>query len=215
MRKRFLSLALAMAMALSITACNSGETETTPPQDNTVAVENTTTAPETSADTSTTDASEDMSITGMGDLYEYLGTISPDLPYVISPLAKDFINENPTLFPCADKETAKEYTDSSIEFKMINKNQNKYGDKLMCVSEAYVIGINESNYDDGTSLTEIQAVDYEGNYYYILYIGVLDDIYQEDTIEIYGAPLGMTSFANVSGGTTISCVIAGSYVGKL
>lgn len=213
MRKRVLSLVLAFTMANFITGC--GGTETTAPQDDTVAVENTTAATEASVDTSTTESTDDMSITGMGDLYEYLGTISPDLPYVISPLAKDFINENPTLFPCADKETAEEYTDSSIEFKMINKNQNKYGDKLMCVSEAYVVGINESNYDDGTSLTEVQAMDYEGNYYYVLYIGVLDDIYQEDTIEIYGAPLGMTSFANVSGGTTISCVIAGSYVGKL
>jgi hypothetical protein len=34
-------------------------------------------------------------------------------------------------------------------------------------------------------------------------------------IELYGLPLGQTSFDNVSGGTTLSIVFAGSRITKL
>lgn len=223
MRKKLLCTGLAMVMAISMTACGGSEQQTTPnttqastetPKED---IESTTESPLEVTEENieeTTEAISDESLENLGDIFEYLGTISTDLAYTISPAAKDFINQTPFLFPCEDKETAMEYTDSSISFKMVNKNQNKYGDSLMFIEEAYVVGINETNYKDGSSLTELQAMDADGNYYYILYIGILNDIYQEDIIQIYGAPLGMTSFANVSGGTTISCVLAGSYIEK-
>ena len=214
MRKTIVSIGLIAAMSICFTACG-GDTNAPVSEEAAATVAMTEPTTEMATEETTTEAIEDTSSMGMGDYYEYLGAENDMIPYTISPLAKDFINENPDLFPCADKEIAEEYTDSSIDFKMINKNQDKYGDKLICISEAYVIGINETNFDDGSSLTEVQATDLDRNYYYVIYNDVLDDIYQDDTVEIYGAPIGMTSFENVSGGTTISCVIAGSYVGKL
>ena len=78
--------------------------------------------------------------------------------------------------------------------------------------ECYVIKAEESGKGDNT-VTEIQMNDSDYNYYYVIYVGSLD-IYKDDTVQVYGVPVGMTSFENVSGGTTVSLVMAGSYVRK-
>lgn len=203
----------ALAISLLLPGCSSNSTNGTAPTTNTDTQQEQQT--DTSVENTTEEAIDITESDVLGDFYEYLGTISEDLAYTISPLAKDFINQNPALFPCKDKKNLEKYIDSSLEYKMIAKNQNKYGDKLMYVSAAYVVNVAENNYEDGTSLTEIQAIDEDANMYYVIYVGTLDDIYQEDAIEIYGSPIGMTSYENVSGGTTIPVVIAGSYIEKI
>ncbi len=95
MRKRFLSLALAMAMALSITACNSGETETTPPQDDTTTVENTTIPAETSTDASETESTEDAT-----DTMPVLSGI--DFYFLMESLTSQQAFEDYTLTPVSD-----------------------------------------------------------------------------------------------------------------
>lgn len=104
------------------------------------------------------------------------------------------------------------YVDASIEYKQVEKNQNKFETRSWKTPECYVIKVNESG-EGNSTITEIQVCDADSNYYYVIYNGSLD-IYKEDTVQIYGVPVGMTSFENVGGGTTVSLIIAGSYVHK-
>mgnify|MGYP004665266277 CR=1 FL=1 len=82
----------------------------------------------------------------------------------------------------------------------------------MKTPECYVIKAEESG-EGKTTVTEIQMNDSDYNYYYVIYIGSLD-VYKDDTVQVYGVPVGMTSFENVGGGTTVSLVMAGSYIQK-
>ncbi len=56
------------------------------------------------------------------------------------------------------------------------------------------------------------SLDDDGNQYYIFYLGELPDIFEEDTIGVYGLPLSMSRFANTGGGTTLCPVLAGSWI---
>lgn len=64
-------------------------------------------------------------------------------------------------------------------------------------------------------LTLINTIDYAGQQYYILYDGVLDDIFDGDWICVYALPLGATTFENTEGGETWTIPMAGSYVEKI
>ena len=94
----------------------------------------------------------------------------------------------------------------------VNPRCYKLGGHYILSPECYVIKVNESG-EGNSTITEIQVCDADSNYYYVIYNGSLD-IYKEDTVQIYGVPVGMTSFENVGGGTTVSLIIAGSYVHK-
>ena len=202
MRKRFLlTLGMVAAMSVSIVGCGGSSSSSN---------EKTTESQKTEAANSTENDSSD--IDGMGDLYEYIGENSEDIPYTISPKAKTFLNDHPEVCAVKKVNSIKKYVDASIEYKQVEKNQNKFGDKIMKTPECYVIKVNESG-EGNSTITEIQVCDADSNYYYVIYNGSLD-IYKEDTVQIYGVPVGMTSFENVGGGTTVSLIIAGSYVHK-
>lgn len=127
-----------------------------------------------------------------------------------------FLQAHPQLFPAASAADCSAFVDSSISYKHIAKSEANYGDKLMSVT-GYVIGVSETAPEiTGLSkpLTELQIVDDDGNCYTIYYIGSVD-IFEDDTVTVIGLPLDMTSFSNVSGGTTIAPVIAGSYITKI
>lgn len=215
MRKRFLlTLGMVAAMSVSIVGCSgssssSGNKATTESEATTKA----TTATEATSEENTSEdtANAASSFNGVGDIFEYIGQNS-QLSYTISPKAKDFLNDHPELSPADDIDTVKKYLDTSIEHKKVAKNPNKYGNKIMKTPECYVIKADESGEGDST-MTEIQMADNDLNYYYAVYIGSLD-IYKDDTVEVYGVPVAMTSFQNVNGGTTISLVMSASYVHK-
>lgn len=206
MRKRFLlTLGMVAAMSVSIVGCGGSSSSSN---------EKTTEVKKTEAANSTenNDSDDSSDIDGMGDLYEYIGENSEDIPYTISPKAKTFLNDHPEVCAVKKVNSIKKYVDASIEYKQVEKNQNKFGDKIMKTPECYVIKVNESG-EGNSTITEIQVCDADSNYYYVIYNGSLD-IYKEDTVQIYGVPVGMTSFENVGGGTTVSLIIAGSYVHK-
>lgn len=206
MRKRFLlTLGMVAAMSVSIVGCGGSSSSSN---------EKTTESQKTEAANSTenNDSDDSSDIDGMGDLYEYIGENSEDIPYTISPKAKTFLNDHPEVCAVKKVNSIKKYVDASIEYKKVEKNQNKFGDKIMKTPECYVIKVNESG-EGNSTITEIQVCDADSNYYYVIYNGSLD-IYKEDTVQIYGVPVGMTSFENVGGGTTVSLIIAGSYVHK-
>lgn len=206
MRKRFLlTLGMVAAMSVSIVGCGGSSSSSN---------EKTTESQKTEAANATenNDSDDSSDIDGMGDLYEYIGENSEDIPYTISPKAKTFLNDHPEVCAVKKVNSIKKYVDASIEYKKVEKNQNKFGDKIMKTPECYVIKVNESG-EGNSTITEIQVCDADSNYYYVIYNGSLD-IYKEDTVQIYGVPVGMTSFENVGGGTTVSLIIAGSYVHK-
>lgn len=204
MRKKILALTLAAIMAFSFTACG-GNSDTESTQSDSEQEEQV-------ADENTSEVNSD-DIQGMGDFYKYMGTSSDELSYTISPKAEEFINTHEDLVPAKSEDSISDYVDSSIEFKKVSKNQNNFGDKIMKVNEAYVIDILEDNISEDQPMSIIQAMDADGNCYFIIHLDSVE-IYKEDTIKFYGVPVGMTSYENVSGGTTISLVIAGSYVEK-
>ena len=206
MRKRFLlTLGMVAAMSVSIVGCGGSSSSSN---------KKTTESQKTEAANSTenNDSDDSSDIDGMGDLYEYIGENSEYIPYTISPKAKTFLNDHPEVCAAKKVNSIKKYVDASIEYKQVEKNQNKFGDKIMKTPECYVIKVNESG-EGNSTITEIQVCDADSNYYYVIYNGSLD-IYKEDTVQIYGVPVGMTSFENVGGGTTVSLIIAGSYVHK-
>lgn len=49
----------------------------------------------------------------------------------------------------------------------------------------------------------------------IIWYIILPDVFEDDYVKIYGAPLGTTSFDNIGGGTTLAIVLGGSYVEKI
>ncbi len=152
----------------------------------------------------------DMSVS---ELYATLED-NEDIPYEMSEKAENFISENENCFPSTNYEHILQFIDTSIEYRYISKNPANYGDKLIEVSELYVIGIDETNIDEEGKFTEIQALDIDENVYYILYNGSLD-IFEDDVISAVMLPLGMTSYENLDGGTTVALVTAGSYIEKV
>ena len=85
----------------------------------------------------------------------------------------------------------------------------------MAIEGAYVASCKEENITDDMVITELQLSDSEGNNFMVLYFGELEDVLEDDTVNCYGLPLGTTSFENVSGGTTLAVVMAGSYIEKI
>ena len=45
--------------------------------------------------------------------------------------------------------------------------------------------------------------------YSVYYNGELDDVFEDDTVEVTGLPLGTSSFENTEGGDTLVVVLAG------
>lgn len=146
--------------------------------------------------------------------FENLGT-SEDMPYTISPKAKEFIEAHETIFPAKSLEEIQTLVDESIGYKNIAKNPDNYGDKLLKLSEGYVISINETNITENSIFTELIVMDAEEQAYDVYYFGSLADIFKDDVISVYGVPLAMSGYSNVGGGTTIVVVMAGSYIEKI
>lgn len=137
-----------------------------------------------------------------------------NVPFIISEKAKTFLMEHEDYFPTTNYNHIASMVDTALEYRYVEKNASEYGDKLMELSELYVISISEESMDEQNKFTEIQAVDIEDNVYLILYIGAVD-IFKEDIIKAVALPLGTTSYENVSGGTTNALVVAGSYLEKI
>ena len=177
--------------------------------------------------TSQTDAADDLVIeendsgqVSLEDLttaqiYSLISDYADDMPFTISDKANIFLDEHSDLFPAVSKEAVIPFVDSTIEYRMVEKNPDNFGDKVFTLDSAYVTQITESSDEDSSlSLTELQVADYDGNSFYIFYLGNLEDIYADDIVSVYGLPIGMTSFSNQGGGTTSAVVLAGCYIEK-
>lgn len=133
-------------------------------------------------------------------------------PFVMSTSAMSFIADHEEFFPAGRSIVLKNYIDQSAEYKTLNKNVEKYGDSLYKSDAMQVIDIHEENVQDEVCLTTVHVIDEGGNSFIVLYKGELPDIYKDDTVSVCGLPLGISSFENVGGGSTIAVVLAGCRV---
>lgn len=137
------------------------------------------------------------------------------VPFTLTEKAKTMLSEHEEFFLENKIDGLEEYTDLSLEYKVLNKNIDKHGDKLLYLDEAYVLSIDETEIDEETTFSELHLVDAEENSYYCLSMCAYDDVYEGDIVSVYALPLGETSFENISGGTTLAIVLAGCYIEKL
>lgn len=137
--------------------------------------------------------------------------------YTLNDKMKEFLQTYEDLFPASsvDDIAAAGVVDLSLEARQIMKNPSRYGDRLMFLPELQVVQIIESEVNTDQYLTEINVADLQGQFYYIIYNGVLDNVFEDDWISAYGLPLGATTYENTAGGETWTIPMAGSYVEKL
>lgn len=136
-------------------------------------------------------------------------------PYTLTEKAKDTLEKKESLFIDNSIEGCEENTDVNLEYRALDKNIDNYGDKLIYLSEALVLQIEETDLDDGTKATEMLICDADENCYQIISLCGYDNIYKEDIISVYGLPIAKSSFSNVSGGTTLVIILAASHIEKI
>lgn len=138
------------------------------------------------------------------------------IPYVLNDKAVQFLKNHDDLFSVKSENqlSDKSLIDYDLQYKHIAKNPDKYGDKLMVLPDLLVGQIFETDLGEDQYFTEINASDVNGQQFYLLYNGELEDIFEEDAISVVGLPLGTSSFDNIEGGQTLVAVLAASYVYK-
>lgn len=116
--------------------------------------------------------------------------------YTLNDKMTEFLQTYEDLFPASSVEDiiAAGVVDASLEARQIMKNPGRYGDRLMVLPELQVVQIIESEVDTDQYITEINVADLQGQFYYIIYNGVLDDVFVDDWISAYGLPLGATTY---------------------
>lgn len=146
---------------------------------------------------------------------EFYSTLQDNemIPYKLNSKAKKFLADHNDLFP-TKKEIDDGLFDADLDYKHISKNESLYGNKMMILPTATVVQIQEEDLGNSVILTDINMVDNDGHQYYVLYRGTLKDIFEDDVVEVFGLPLGNSSFTNTDGGETLVVVIAGANVTK-
>lgn len=137
------------------------------------------------------------------------------MPFELTEKAKKTLAEKENMFIGNKNDGLSEMVDSSLEYKVLTKNIDKHGDKLIHLEEAYVLSIDETELNEETTLTEFHLLDANENSYYCLSLSAYEDIFAEDIVGVYALPIGETSFENVSGGTTLAVMLAGCYIEKV
>ena len=149
-----------------------------------------------------------------GFVYIYADQCSTE--YTLTGKAETFLEEHDDFFPASPELVIPdEMIDAELDFRHINKNPSRYGDKLMRISDAYVIQVQEEEMEEGHYLTWLNLIDGEEQQYSVYYNGELDDVFEDDTVEVTGLPLGTSSFENTEGGDTLVVVLAGCRVNNI
>ncbi|WP_316569279.1 hypothetical protein [Neobacillus sp. YIM B06451] len=140
----------------------------------------------------------------------YAYGLAHDLPIItedaleLGQVSYDFIANNHTLFPAktdADIQKVKSMVDSSVNYKLLNKNPSPYFEKIVSF-EGDVITVEEQNLENGDVVSVTHIMDDEGNSYEVIMYKSTGDLLEEDRARFWGLPLGAYSFENVSGGST-------------
>ena len=170
---------------------------------------------ETDQDTQVSDVEDGNSEITPLEFYQVLQS-GEELSYTLNEKATQFLTEHSEWFPLADADEAKleELIDYGIEVRHIEKNADKFGDKLMSVPLAQIVQIDEEEIADSQYVSSLNVIDSSGQQYYVYYLGELENIYSEDFVSIIGLPLGYSYFNNTDGGQTFVVMLAGCTVSK-
>lgn len=164
------------------------------------------------------EAEETSSNSKYAEYAEYHIPVLTDEGLSLSSTSYDFVSKNDSLFPAMDNNAIQEVkgmVDSTVTAKHLNKNANPYLEKVLSY-KGTVISIEETNIEDTEdTVSVIHVMDDEGNSYQILLYKTTGDILEEDYVQFWGAPVGPSSFENISGGTTNVQFIMGSHLEKI
>lgn len=155
---------------------------------------------------------EDGNLISVCNLFKFLQDAEPS--FKLTEKADSTLTKEEKLFLKNDNSKLESMTDYSIDNRMLTKNIDKYGDKLIFVENAFVIDVNEEAIENLT-ISTIQVNNTNGDIYYIYSLNAHDDVFNGDIINIHGLPVGKTSYENVSGGSTHAVVLAGAYIEKV
>ncbi len=137
------------------------------------------------------------------ELTKYFGSGGEDLMYTVSKPAEVFLNNHEDLFPTDTIENIETYINADVDYKMIIKSPNKYGDEIICFKNYRIIQIWESEfipYDNFTTML-LMDTDTYNDYIYAYYPDEFPDAYEDDVVTLYGIPLNTSSYNTTSGGT--------------
>ena len=123
--------------------------------------------------------------------------------------AEEFIKQHEDLFPADDDIDITKYIDSSLTYKKLIKNPEKFGDKLVNFSNYEVTQISEREIWGYVCTEFLAASPNYDDYVYGFYLGELPNIYEGSKITIQGLPISSSSFENTGGGTTLCYIIYG------
>ena len=145
-----------------------------------------------------------------GELIAYLGGVGLYGDYAVSDASISFIDAHENFFPTqteADLQALEPFIDRSVEYKHLTKSITPYLSNIISIPNVSVSQIFETPLA-GHTITSMLALNQDGNCFVIHFDRALD-IYEGDTISLYGLPIATSSFDNVSGGTTNNIVIYG------
>lgn len=145
------------------------------------------------------------------DLFETLG-VDPKFHYVVYDKSKQFFNEHIDLFPAQTEAEVTPFVDNELNATRMSKSPKNYGDKLMRISKAKVFQIYEFECYDRV-MTFINVEGANRSYYSIYYPGTID-VYDGETVTVYGLPLNAATYENLGASYTQTYVLAGSFIKK-
>lgn len=143
------------------------------------------------------------------EFYQALGQYCR-VPYILPDESLTFISDHENLFPATtseDKASAKSLVDTNIEYKNLSKSISKYLSSLYS-DIGGVVQIFE-NTIWGRSFSFVLTIDENYNYNLIYFGSSLPDVFEGDMISFVSLPIALTSFDNVSGGTTNAIIHIG------
>lgn len=213
--KKIILLATAIMMAGSLTGCFSLSAEDTLKYNPDPKARS-----EASAIIESSKEEESASLSG-DDAYGFFKWVSEDsnVSYDIGDKAATFLKEHGILFKDGINNLTNDLVDRSIAGNMISKNPARYGDSIIYIPKLSISQISELQKGESGDdyYTLIMACNWnDGSIYTIVYNGVLDTIAKNDSVYVYGLPLGMAQMGTVFGGdSSIEMpVLAGSIIGK-
>ncbi len=142
------------------------------------------------------------------ELIESLGDCD-SMRFSPSEHSENFIKSHEEFFPANDSIDLSEYIDTTLSYKNLIKSPDKYGDKLINLSNYKISQIFENEMWGYTSTCFLAYSSEYDDYVYVVYLGELPNIYEGSVVTIEGLPISNSSFENVGGGTTLCYIIYG------
>ena len=146
----------------------------------------------------------------VGQKYDYLGQMDLYGVFGLEDNVISYIDSHPEYFPKADKPDAEAAVLRAFEYRQFSKYRKQDTIGLIKLNLS-VIQIREDEFEEtGDTVTYLLAMDENENLYTLYYLGSVE-LYDGDRFIAYGIPVALTSYSNVSGGTSIAIAVIASY----